>query len=188
MFRKIITLVYGLVLANTRMEITNRKLFDIPEEQDRSVKELMDRYMSEHSKLRKKSWKRDEVSLSHLLPCFGDLCLAEVTPALISRYKTKRLTEKARPATLNRELALLKHSFNIASREWGWCRENPCSRVRMERENNARDRVLAYGEEKNLLNVCPKWLRNIVIFALETGAREGEILDSPGRTLTFSER
>ena len=47
----------------------------------------------------------------------------------------------------------------------------------MERENNARDRVLGYDEEERLLDVCPKWLAEIVTFALHTGARMGEILE-----------
>jgi len=42
----------------------------------------------------------------------------------------------------------------------------------MERENNERDRVLGYDEEERLLGACPKWLNEIVIFALDTGARK----------------
>jgi integrase len=133
--------------------------------------------MKEHSKLRKKSWQRDEISLNHLLPIFGDCILSEVTPELISRYKTGRLEERAKPATLNRELSLAKHAFNLALKEWGWCKENPFCKVKMEKENNTRDRVLGYDEEERLLSACKKWLGDIVKFALHTGARMGEILE-----------
>jgi len=115
------------------------------------------------------------------LPFFGSCTLAEITAEMISRYKTRRLKEKAKPATLNRELSLMKHAFNLAMKEWDWCKENPCCRVKRERENNERDRVLGYGEEDQLLKVCPPWLREIVIFALDTGAREGEILELNGK-------
>lgn len=47
----------------------------------------------------------------------------------------------------------------------------------MEHENNERERVLSSDEEKKLLSACPPWLREIVIFGVNTGAREGEILD-----------
>jgi len=160
-----------------RGRIAEEKWIGIQEESGRTFKELMDRYMSEHSKLKKKSWLRDEVSLKHLLPFFEDSMVSEVTPELISGYKTGRLKEGAMPATLNRELALAKHAFNIGSKEWGWCRENPFCKVKMERENNARSRVLAYDEEEGLLNICPKWLKDIMTFALHTGARMGEILE-----------
>ncbi len=67
--------------------------------------------------------------------------MAEIIPALISEYKSQRLKEGARPATLNRELALAKHAYNLGLKEWGWCRENPFCKVRMERENNLRVRA-----------------------------------------------
>ena len=77
---------------------------------------------------------------------------------------------------MNRELSLMKHAFNLALKEWDWVKENPCCRVKMERENNERERVLGYDEEERLLEACPQWLSEIIIFALDTGAREGEIL------------
>lgn len=157
--------------------IAEGKWIGVQEESERTFKELMDRYMSEHSKVKKKSWLRDEISLNHLLPFFANHIVSDVTPDLISKYKTLRWNEGARPATLNRELALAKHAYNIGLKEWGWCKDNPFSKVKMEKENNTRDRVLAYDEEERLLNVSPKWLRNIVTFALHTGARMGEILE-----------
>ena len=161
--------------------IAEGKWIGPPEENGRTFRELTERYMNEHSIPKKKSWPRDEMSLDHLLPFFGDCTLSDVTPELISEYKTRRLREAAKPATLNREMALAKHAFNIALKEWGWCRDNPFSKVKMERENNARDRVLAYDEEKALLAASPKWLRDIVTFALHTGARMGEILELTGK-------
>jgi len=120
---------------------------------------------------------REKISLSHLNPFFGSKILEEITPQMISRYKTKRYGENARPATINSELALAKHASNLGLKEWGWCKRNPFSMVKMEKENNARDRILVYEEEERLLNVCPKWLKDIVTFALNTGARMGEILE-----------
>ena len=64
-------------------QVAEGKWFDISEESERTFKEMMDRYMDEHSKLKKKSWKRDEVSLSHLLPFFGSCTLAEITVEMI---------------------------------------------------------------------------------------------------------
>lgn len=164
-------------------QVAEGKWFDISKESERSFGELMDRYMTEHSKLKKRSWKRDEVSLSHLLPFFGDQTLGGVTPGLISQYKSRRLKEGAKPATLNRELSLMKHSFNLALKEWDWVKENPCCRVKMERENNERERVLGYDEEERLLEACPQWLREIIIFGIDTGAREGEILGLTSKSI-----
>lgn len=153
------------------------KKWNLPEECNWTFKELTDRYMKEHSKIKKRSWRRDEISLAHLLPFFGECTLLDVTPEIISRYKARRYKEKAKPATLNRELTLAKHAFNLGLKEWGWCKENPFCKVKMERENNVRDRVLTHEEEERLLNACQAWLADIVTFAIDTGARMSEILD-----------
>ena len=87
-----------------------------------------------------------------------------------------RLTAKAAPGTLNRELALMKHAFTLAIKEWGWAKDNPVKMVSMEKEAPHKDRWLTYGEEKRLLKVCPEWFKDIVVFAVDTGCRRGEIL------------
>ena len=81
-----------------------------------------------------------------------------------------------KPATINRELATLKKAFNLARREWEWCTDNPVCRVSMEKENNARDRWLTVDEEQRLLAAAPPWLRELMVFAIYTGMRMGEIL------------
>jgi integrase len=70
----------------------------------------------------------------------------------------------------------MKRAYNIAIREWEWCKSNPVTRVSLERLNNKRDRWLTLDEEKKLFQPCPEWLKEIVIFALNTGMRQGEIL------------
>ncbi|MFQ5587986.1 MAG: site-specific integrase, partial [Nitrospiria bacterium] len=52
----------------------------------------------------------------------------------------------------------------------------PVSKVSMDKENNKRDRWLSLEEEEQLLKACPLWLKQIVVFALNTGMRRGEIL------------
>src|SRR5262249_44141739 len=52
----------------------------------------------------------------HLQPVFGDAIAAHVTSDDVERYKLRRLQENARPATINRELALLKRAFHLGIR------------------------------------------------------------------------
>ena len=91
-------------------------------------------------------------------------------------YKNQRYTDGVKPATINRELATLKKAFNLARREWEWCTDNPVCRVSMERENNTRDRWLTVDEETHLLNAAAPWLRELMLFAIHSGMRMGEIL------------
>jgi integrase len=46
----------------------------------------------------------------------------------------------------------------------------------MERENNTRDRWLTVDEEMPLFHAAAPWLRELMIFAIHTGMRQGEIL------------
>jgi integrase len=124
--------------------------------------------------------------MNHLLPVFGKLKLAEVTPKLLAAYKVKRRLEKAAPATINKELGLVRHAFNVALREWEWCRSNPMHKVSMETVHNQVDRWLASDEESRLLASSPEWLREIITFALNTGMRRGEILNLQWRDVDFS--
>ena len=84
---------------------------------------------------------------------FGDRTLAQITPKLIVEYKTSRYAVGVKAATINREMTCLKKAFNLAKREWEWCRDNPVSRVSAEKGANKRDRWLTDEEEMRLLAV-----------------------------------
>jgi integrase len=163
------------ILSKVKVEIIEGRFFDRLEEQTRTFEELMDRYEKEHveRKLRSRGTKG---YIGNLKGFFGKLTLAEITPRLIVEYKNKRYMDKVKPATINRELAAMKKAFNLAVKEWEWCRENPVRRVSMEKENNKRDRWLTEKEEGKVLGACLPWLREIVAFALGTGMRMGEVL------------
>ncbi|HME42876.1 MAG TPA: site-specific integrase [Syntrophorhabdales bacterium] len=169
--RKVAEKIYHKVMT----EVAEGKWFD-RQQGTHTFAETMERYMKEHSKVKKRSTARDEASLKHLLPFFGAFTLKEVCPSNISQYKSLRLAAKASPGTLNRELALMKHAFTLAIREWAWTKENPVKMVSMEKEAPHKDRWLTDDEEQRLLAACPEWLREIVVFAIDTGCRRGEIL------------
>ena len=98
-------------------------------------------------------------------------------PVTVSEYKTKRRGEGASPRTLNYELALMSHAFNLAIKEWEWVKENPVTKVSKEKVNNLIERWLTLEEQKNLLASSPKWLQEIILLAVNTGLRQSEILD-----------
>ena len=81
---------------------------------------------------------------SALLAFFGELILREITPKVVSSNKIDRRSEGAAPATINRELTLMKHSFSSAIKGWEWVNENHVKSVSMEKEPPARDRWLTY--------------------------------------------
>jgi hypothetical protein len=101
------------------------------------------------AKANKRSWLRDEQIMKHLGAFFGNMLLKDVGPLPIERYKLERMQVVA-PATVNREIALLKHLFNVAE-AWGMHRgRNPVKRVKFLSENNLQFRSLTEEEEIRL--------------------------------------
>ena len=164
------------ILDKTKGEIVEGKWFEKLEGDNRTFGEMMDKYMEEHSIPKKASADRDKVSLVHLRPHFEEYAITTITSKMINEYKSKRREEGSSPGTINRELALMKHAFNLALKEWEWVTENPVMKVTMEKEPPSRDRFLTYEEEERLLSASPQWLKEIIIFAAETGCRREEIL------------
>jgi integrase len=73
-------------------------------------------------------------------------------------------------------LCLISHAFNLAIRDWEWIDFNPVSRVSRDWINNQVERWLTFEEQEKILAVSPSWLREIIIFAVNTGWRRSEIL------------
>jgi site-specific recombinase XerD len=175
------------ILGKVGTQIVEGRFFETREETIRTFEELMERYLTEHA-ARQSQPRHYRGYTNSLTAFFGGRTLAEITPKLIVEYKKGRYAAGLKPASINRELSSLKKAFNLAVREWEWCRENPVSRVSMERENNQRDRWLSVEEELRLLQACAPWLHDLVTFALHTGMRMGEILELSWRGVDFTRR
>ncbi|MDP6991878.1 MAG: site-specific integrase [Candidatus Marinimicrobia bacterium] len=165
--------------AKVKTEIVEGSYFEKLVGRDKTFKDMMDKLMAEHAPKVSNSMQIGYgIKLrNHLNPFFGeDAKLLSISPKLISQYKVYRSNKGAKPATINRELSMLSKAFSLASKEWEWIRDNPVSKVPREKENNQRDRWLSVDEERLLLDNCPEWLREIMLFALHTGLRQEELL------------
>jgi len=171
------------ILGKVKVKLIEGEHFDLLEEQERTVKEMLERYAQERALgTNAVGIRRDQGVLTHLLPVFGSMVLAQVTPKSIAAYRTQRQVEKAKPATIVKELGLFKAAFNVAIREWEWCRDNPVRRVSMGRVNNARVRYVDDGTFERICFACPAWLKPIVVVARYTGMRRENLV-----TLTWSQ-
>lgn len=141
--------------------------------------------------------------LSQWLDKFGDRKLSELdadviedaldefarTPALRYLGRDKATGEPIwkplglrRPATINRMKSSLSALLTWARRRRlaprGWV--NPCREIPASRENNARTRFLSPDERERLLKMAKvsSWprLHLLILMALTTGARRGELL------------
>ena len=146
--------------AKIRTEIKEEKFFDKPIGRDKTFPQLVAKFMKEHApKVSDGQQRSYATSSKHLIKFFGETDLLSISPKMISRYKVLRRETGLKPATINRELAMLSKAFNLAVKEWEWLEINPVSRVSKEKEDNERDRWLTVDEEVSLLENSPEWLR-----------------------------
>jgi|GEM_PF-3734550 len=117
----------------------------------------------------------------------------EISPILIEKYKRDRRASKiARgtdraPSTVNRELELLSKMFSLAV-DQGLAIQNPCRKVKRYREDNERNRYLSDEEESRLIAALDNQrtgLRPLVVLAIHTGMRRGELLSLRWANIDF---
>jgi len=161
------------VLRKTLSEIAENKYLDIKREKAVNFEEFIRQFKSIYASQKKSVESYYRNALVPLMKAFRNLYLHEITAMKVEEYKADRAKNVA-PATVNRELALLKCVFNRAM-EWGKATKNPVKGVKLFKENNKRDRYLSCEEVSTLLEHCPPKLKAIVLFAINTGFRKGEI-------------
>jgi len=164
--------------AKLKTEIIEAKYLEKLPGEKKTMVEMLDRFIQEHGRKVSIGQVRSYgSSRKPLEKFFGMTPLSKIRPKRIAEYKQHRLTEGKKPATVNREIACLSKAFKIAVREWEWLRESPTTLVSREREDNKVIRWLSEDEEPLLYQASPDWLKPLVVFAIHTGMRQGEILE-----------
>jgi integrase len=140
-----------------------------------SLGDFSEKYMV-FAKANKASWDRDAGMLKHIRGFFGNRNLTDVSPMDVEEYKVYRssLVEKS---TVNRELALLKHMFNLALAWDLYPKANPLRKVKFFREDNVPLRTLSIEEEERFMRSASPYIQDIARFALNTGMRIGEVFN-----------
>ncbi len=166
-----------LALGKRKVAIAEGRFLDPLKGDKITYGELLDRYLKEYSAVHKKphTYATDTHWVKHLRPRFGSLLLKDVTADKVSVMVKELLDSGRKPATVNRVVTLLKHSFTKA-KEWGLIRHSPVAEVKKLKERNERMRYLEPEQYTQLLQSEPRYLDDIVITAVNTGMRKEEIL------------
>ncbi len=163
--------------VETKMDKSIFKSTDVAQEV--LVSSALERYWDEHL-VNAKSADNILLMINRLKKIFAGLTLIDVSVHTIRDYKAYRL-EHVKGDTVRKEISLLKRMFTYAMNEWDVYLPagNPVAPVSLPPKGRARDRRLVKGEEELLLAEAKAYggvLHDIIIIALETGMRRGEIL------------
>lgn len=144
-----------------------------------TLAQLMEEHYLPWSKINKKR-PHDDVSRyrTWIRDNLGEKTLGEISVIDLEKLSETMIKAGKAQATIRQVLALIRHSFNKAT-EWGmWDQVNPCTKIKMPKAHNARQRFLSREEAELLLaELRKKSLQTAQIAALSlyTGMRLGEI-------------
>jgi hypothetical protein len=151
------------------------------------LEEMFNRYLSFISHQRGAKTKR--LHVQHFERLLGNPPIHTLSVEVVDRYRGLRRGEPARPtrpdgprisgATINREIATLKDAMQMAA-DWKLGRigiRQDLVAIKKYEEPPGRLRYLAdQAEADRLLAVCPVGGQRLVLTALHTGMRKGELL------------
>jgi integrase len=154
----------------------------------KTLAQAMDRYASEVSPThRGERWERFRLKAIRDGWDCSKLSIASISGPQIADWRDSRLAANLAPATVARELTLLRSVFEVSRRDWGWIRDNPMKGLRWPKSPPARRRRVPDAEVDAMLAALkyrrgerPITLAQQVavafLLALETAMRSGEIL------------
>ena len=162
----------------TESEMDRGTFLDRSEADKTLLGDILNRYLLEKSpqKLGYKPEKsRIKLLLNHPL---ANRPLSTLKSSDISNYKNSRLKQVS-GTTINKELNLLAKVIDTARIDWSINTDNPVRMISRPKNNRARDRRLHPGELERLLQATQsECLYSILVFAIETGLRRGEIANA----------
>ena len=164
----------------TEGAIVEGRHFHTTEAKKHTLTDVITRYSREVLPHKRTSTIPDQVrQLRWWQTHLGHYPLTDITPAMLVEHRNI-LTQGRANGTVNRYLAVLSHAFTMAVREWQWCADNPVRKLSKPKEPRGRVRFLSEDERQRLLDSCQvsrnSSLYTIVVLALSTGARRGELL------------
>jgi integrase len=169
------------VLIKMKSDTLHRK-YALPKDEKVRFSDFARIYIERVSVPGKRSYLTDISLLKNLIVYFGDLYLHEICDYHYEQYRNIRIKQKVKnknklvsTTTINREGALLRAMLNKAV-QWGVLSFNPIKKMSMFKEE-PKERILTEKEIKLLVRSAEVPLKHIILVALNTGMRRGEILN-----------
>ena len=147
------------------------------EAQSITLRKVLNRYLLEITPTKKGAKNetyRINAWLNHPL---ANKSLINIRGVDMAEYRDQRLKDGMSPSTIRNDINVISHVYNIARKEWGIEGiTNPVEHVRMPKQDKGRDRRITLKEEKSLVDGAESPFKEILIIAIETAMRRGELM------------
>lgn len=147
------------------------------ERKERTFDEAAARFVEEFG--HKRSLDRDIVTLKAVMPYIGNMSLLKIHSGVLDVYIRNRKQSGITAGTLNRDMAVIRRVLSLSARLWRdeqgrpWLDTVPM--LPMAQGEKRKPRPISKAEEIKLLDKMPRYLADMVLFALHTGLRDQEI-------------
>lgn len=136
-------------------------------------KEFLEVYAASNNKPSEQATKKTLLD-HHLVPAFGSARLDRIGVADIEKYKASKLATGRAPKTVNNHLAVLRRMFHVAIK---WRRmSGPAPEIAFLKVAAPPFRFLSFDDSRALLEAADAGWRPLILVALRTGLRVGELL------------
>jgi integrase len=123
----------------------------------------------------------------HFIPYFGAMPMADILPSTVQAWVTKAVADGLSPRSVVKYHVMLHGVFKRAVRDRviGY---NPCADTELPKVVPAKVRILAPADFDRLLTEIPSRYQALVLTAIETGLRWGELVALRPRHVDFLRR
>lgn len=153
--------------------------------------DAVEKYIPAHS-IHKGNHKTEAGILRILATRWQGKSLSTISKQDIVLLKDDLLAKGRAASTVNHYLNALSQLYQIAINEWGLNLSNPITGIKRMSEPQGRMKRLSADAEAFLLNQCQElslsYLSDIIVIAIETGMRCGEILSMRWEDVDFNNR
>lgn len=162
-------------LHKRKADVAENRFFPARQRNEIFFAEIADLYWELHAR-QKPSATVTIYHLKQLKSFFGAKLLGQIAVPDVLKY-VNEVKERSTAATANRHHTILRAIFNRAIEWEKFYGQNPAARIKPFRVDNARTQFLENADITRLLAACDNEIQPIVIVALLTGMRRGEIVN-----------
>lgn len=165
--------------ALLRQRLAKGESIESPTKKDEKIsnfqdfsKKWLDVYVKTNNK-KSEAVNKESILRVHLVPFFGKKLLSEINGLDVESFKAKEIKAGLSNKSINNFLIVLSRCLKVAV-EWGVIKDAP--KIKLLKVQAQKFDHLSEDECKRLLSSCDDFLRDMVVVALKTGLRFGELV------------